>query len=326
VGREETRVKLRYGGALYDRTAALAAGLIRPEGVEAIDYVVDLPNQVFRRMFATAEFDVSEMSMGNYLSALTQGENRFVAIPVFPSRVFRHGSIFVNASASIERPEDLRGRRLGVPEYGQTANVWVRAFLQHQYGVQPREIHWVRGTTEKIALQLPPGVEVEDVPAGADLSDLLDRGEIDAMAAPEKPACFVGGSPRVRRLFRDFPKVEAEYFKQTGYFPIMHTVVLRRDVYDRDRGLARRLYDAFLEAKAWAYDGLGRSGVLSTSLAFQTAAAEEQQAIFGDDPFAYGVARTRATVEAMAAFVHEQGLANRVVSLDELFAPEVLDT
>jgi 4,5-dihydroxyphthalate decarboxylase len=249
-----------------------------------------------------------------------------VAIPVFPSRVFRHGSIFVNTSAGIERPEDLRGRRLGVPEYGQTANVWVRAVLEHQYGVQARDIHWVRGTTEKIALQLPPGVAVEDVPAGVELSDLLDRGEIDAMAAPEKPACFVAGSPRVRRLFRDFPKVEAEYYLQTGYFPIMHTVVLRRDVYDRDRGLARRLYDAFLEAKAWAYEGLGRSGVLSTSLAFQTAVAEEQQAILGDDPFAYGIARTRATVEAMAGYVHEQGLASRVVSIDELFAPEVLDT
>jgi len=318
-------MRLRYGGAIYDRTTALAAGLIRPEGVD-LEYVEDLPNQVFRRMFATAEFDVSEMSMGNYLSALTQGETRFVAIPVFPSRVFRHGSIYVNAASGIERPEDLRGRRVGLPEYGQTANVWVRAMLQHQYGVHARDIHWVRGTTEKIALQLPPGVTVEDAPAGSDLSDMLERGEIDALAAPEKPAAFAAGSPRVRRLFPNFAEVEAEYYRQTGHFPIMHTVVLRRDVYEGDRSLARRLYDAFLAAKAWAYEGLARAGVLSTSLAFQTAAYEYQRAVLGDDPFAYGVARTRATVEAMAGFVHEQGLASRVVSIEELFAPEVLDT
>ncbi len=318
-------MRLRYGGAIYDRTTALAAGLIRPEGLE-LDYVVGLPNQVFRRMFDTAEFDVSEMSMGNYLSALTQGEKRFVALPVFPSRVFRHGSIYVNAAAGVERPEDLRGKRVGLPEYGQTANVWVRAFLQHQYGVQPREIHWVRGTTEKIPLQLPAGVTVDDAPPGSDLSDMLDRGEIAALAAPEKPACFVAGSPRVRRLFANPPEVEAAYYRETGYFPIMHTVVLRRDRYEADRSLARRLYDAFLAAKTWAYEGLARAGVLSTSLAFQTTAYEQQRAVLGDDPFAYGVARTRATVEAMARFVHEQGLASRVVTVEELFAPEVLDT
>src|SRR5207249_4539696 len=143
---------------------------------------------------------------------------------------------------------------------------------------------------------------------------------------PEKPACFAAGSPRVRRLFPNFQEVEAEYYRQTGYFPIMHTVVMRRDVYERDRALARHLYDAFLAAKTWAYEGLARAGVLSTSLAFQTAAYEQQRALLGDDPFAYGLARTQATVEAMAGFVHDQGLANRVVSIEELFAPEVLDT
>jgi 4,5-dihydroxyphthalate decarboxylase len=318
-------MQLRYGGAIYDRTTALAAGLIRPEGVD-LDYVVDLPNQVFRRMFATGEFDVSEMSMGNLLSAIAQSDDRFVAIPVFPSRVFRHGSIYVNVDAGITRPEDLRGKRVGLPEYGQTANVWVRAILEHQYGVPPRDIHWVRGTTEKLALQLPAGVTIEDAPAGSDLSAMLERGEVVALASPEKPASFVAGSPRVGRLFPNFPEVEAEYYRQTGHFPIMHTVVLRRDVYDRDRSLARRLYDAFAAAKEWAYQGLGRAGILSTSLAFQTAAYEQQRAVLGDDPFAYGIARTRATVEAMAGFVHEQGLASRVISIEELFAPEVLDT
>jgi len=316
-------MKLQYAGALYDRTLALYTGDVRIEGIE-LDYVVGQPNQLFRRMLATAEFDVSEMSAGNYLSALAAGEERFVALPVFPSRVFRHGSIWVHADAGIERPEDLRGRRVGLPEYGQTANVWVRAALQHEYGVRPEEIRWVRGTTEKIALTLPPGVEIEDAPAGASLSELLETGEIDALAAPEKPDC--AGSPRVRRLFPDFMTVEADYFASTGHFPIMHLVVLKRELYEADRSLAPRLYEAFLAAKRQAYEGLSRSGILLTSLAFQTALFEDQQRLLGDDPFAYGVARTRATVEALAGYLHEQGLARRAVSVEELFVAELQDT
>jgi 4,5-dihydroxyphthalate decarboxylase len=318
-------MRLRYGGGVYDRTMALLGGLVRPEGVE-LEYVPDAPNAIFRRMLASAEFDVSEMSAGNYLSALAQGEQRFVGLPVFPSRVFRHGSVFVNSTAGIGRPEDLRGRRVGVPEYGQTANVWVRAFLQHDYGVQPQEIHWVRGSTEKLALRLPPGVVVEDAPAGANLAAMLEAGEIDALAAPQKPAAFDAASSRAQRLFPDFATVEAEYYRRTGYFPIMHLVVLRRDLYEQDRSLARRLYDAFLAAKSWAYQQLAQTGTLATSLAFQTAAYEQQRALLGDDPFAYGLARAGGSMRALAEYVHEQGLASRVVPLDELFAAEVLDT
>src|SRR5262249_27461393 len=156
---------------------------------------VGVPNQIFRQMFATAEYDVSEMSGANYLSALAQGEDRFIGLPIFPSRVFRHNAIYVNRAAGIERPPPLRRKRDGLPEFGQTANVWVRAALQHEYGVMAQDIHWIRGTTEKIKLSLPPGVVVEDAPAGADLSAMLDAGEIDALAAPGKPACFEAGSP-----------------------------------------------------------------------------------------------------------------------------------
>jgi len=318
-------MRLRYGGGVYDRTVALLGGLVRPEGVE-LEYVPDAPNAIFRRMLASAEFDVSEMSAGNYLSALAQGEQRFVGLPVFPSRVFRHGSIFVNPAAGIGRPEDLRGRRVGVPEYGQTANVWVRAILQHDYGVQPQEIHWVRGSTEKLALSLPPGVLVEDAPPGAELSKMLEEREIDALAAPQKPAAFDADSARAQRLFPDFATVEAEYYRRTGHFPIMHLVVLRRDLYDQDRSLARRLYDAFLSAKTWAYRQLAQTGTLATSLAFQIAAYEQQRTLLGDDPFAYGLARAGGTMRALAEYVHEQGLASRVVPLEELFAAEVLDT
>ncbi|HEY7062736.1 MAG TPA: ABC transporter substrate-binding protein [Chloroflexota bacterium] len=318
-------MKLRYGGAVYDRTAALALGAVRPEGVE-LDYVVDLPNQIFRRMFDTAEFDVSEMSGGNYLTALARGERRFVGLPIFPSRVFRYGSIYVNVDAGLERAEDLRGRRLGVPEYGQTATVWVRAMLAHEHGLHARDLTWVRGTTEKVAFEPPPGVTIEDAPAGRTLSDMLVAGEIDALASPEKPECFVAGSPRVRRLYPDFTEMDVAYYRRTGHFPIMHMMVMRRQIYEADRALPRRLYDAFVAAKTMAYELLGRTGVLHTSLAFQTAAYEQQRAVLGDDPFAYGVAATRPTVEALAGYVHEQGLAPRRVSVEDLFVPELLDT
>jgi 4,5-dihydroxyphthalate decarboxylase len=318
-------MQLRYGGAVYDRTAALALGAVRPEGIE-LDYVVDLPNQVFRRMFDTAEFDVSEMSGGNYLTALARGEKRFVGLPIFPSRVFRYNSLYVHVDAGIARAEDLRGRRLGVPEYGQTANVWVRAMLEHEHGVHARDVQWVRGTTEKVSFEPPPGVSIENAPPGRTLSDLLAAGEIDALAAPEQPECFAAGSPRVRRLYPNYTEMDAAYYRRTGHFPIMHMVVMRRDVYERDRTAARRLYDAFLTAKSMAYELLGRTGVLHTSLAFQTAAFEQQRALLGDDPFAYGVAATRHTVEALASYVFDQGLAPRRVPIEELFVPELLET
>jgi 4,5-dihydroxyphthalate decarboxylase len=318
-------MRLRYGGAVYDRTAALKMGVVQIPGVE-LDYVVDLPNQVFRRMFDTAEFDFSEMSGGNFLTALARGEERFVGLPIFPSRVFRYGSIYVNVDAGIERAEDLRGRRLGVPEYGQTATVWTRAVLEHEHGVPARDIHWIRGATEKVAFDVPPDVRLEDAPAGRTLSEMLEAGEIDALAAPDRPACFAAGSARVRRLYPNFPEVDAAYYRRSGHFPIMHLMVIRRDVYEPDRTLPRRIYDAFVEAKALAYELLGRAGVLHTSLAFQTYAYEQQRALLGDDPFSYGVARNRHTVEAMAGFVHEQGLAPRRVTVEEIFAPELLAT
>jgi 4,5-dihydroxyphthalate decarboxylase len=184
----------------------------------------------------------------------------------------------------------------------------------------------VRGTTEKVAFEVPAGVSLVDAPSGRTLSDLLVAGEIDALAAPEKPECAVQGSPRVRRLYPNFTEVDAAYYQRTGHFPIMHMMVLRRDVYERDRTLPRRLYDAFLAAKTMAYEQLGRTGVLHTSLAFQTAAYEQQRALLGDDPFAYGVAASRHTVEALAGYVHDQGLAPRRVSIEELFVPELLET
>jgi 4,5-dihydroxyphthalate decarboxylase len=318
-------MRIRYTGATFDRTFPLIAGLVQPEGVE-LEYITGRPADIFRRTLSGESLEASELSLSNYMIQRDRGDDRFVALPVFPSRVFRHNTVYINVNAGIERPEDLRGKTIGLREYVITANFWVRAFLQHDYGVTPDSVRWVRAEQEKLTLPLPANVQLTDVQPGQSLSDLLDAGEIDALIAFEKPACFAAGSPRVRRLFPDFAKAEADYFRRSGHFPIMHTVVLRRDVYEQDRSLARRLYDAFVAAKEMSYIWTTDAGSLISNLPLQTAYVEETRAIFGDDPFPYGVARTRHTVEALAQYVHEQGYASRALAVEELFAPEVLDT
>jgi 4,5-dihydroxyphthalate decarboxylase len=318
-------MRLRYNGVAYDRTVPLISGEVQPEGIE-LEYVTDLPNAIFRRMFATEEFDASELSSSNFIIERARGDQRFVALPVFPSRVFRHNSMYVNVAAGIASPRDLVGRRVGIPEYLQTANFWARGILQDEYGVQPEDLRWVRGDTEKLKLQLPANLEITQAPPGRTLSELLETGEIDALISPRKPACIEANSPRVRRLFPDYPRVEAEYYQRTGHFPIMHLVAIRRHVYERDRSIARRLYDAFVEAKRRAYAGLREGVYLTTSLPLQIAYAEESRAVFGDDPFPYGAAANRHTLQAVARYVHEQGMANRVLDLEEIVVPELLDT
>ncbi|HLH20915.1 MAG TPA: ABC transporter substrate-binding protein [Chloroflexota bacterium] len=318
-------MRLRFNGVAYDRTLPLISREVQPEGIE-LEYVVDLPNAIFRRMFSTEEFDASELSSSNFIIERARGDERFVALPVFPSRVFRHNSIYVNADAGIDQPRDLIGRRVGIPEYLQTANFWARGILQDEYGVRPEDLQWVRGDTEKLKLPLPAGLHITQAPPGRTLSELLERGEIDALISPRKPACIEAGSPRVRRLFPDYPRVEADYFRRTGHFPIMHLVAIRRHVYERDRSLARRLYDAFVEAKRRAYEALRQGVFLTSSLPLQIAYAEESRATFGDDPFPYGLAANRHTLATVARYVHEQGMADRVLDVEEIVVPELLDT
>jgi 4,5-dihydroxyphthalate decarboxylase len=232
----------------------------------------------------------------------------------------------VNVDAGIERPEDLRGKRVGVPDYSQSANYWVRGFLQHDYGVLPESIRWLRTTSGVAYRTVPTGVELTDLAPGQDLGDLLDRGELDALISLDRPRCFLDGSPRVRRLFPDYTRVEADYFRRTGHFPIMHLVVLRRDVYERDPWVARALYDAFVLAKERSYEATDHTGHYVTNFPFHVGYLEETRALFGPDPFPYGLTANRHTVGALAQYVHEQGAAARVVPVEELFAAELLDT
>jgi 4,5-dihydroxyphthalate decarboxylase len=314
----------------YDRTRALRDGIVGVEGVD-LNYLTLEPEEIFWRMEHHQEFDASEMSMGTYLIQRGRGEDRYTAIPVFPSRSFRHNSIYVHSEAGIDRPEQLKGRRFGVPEYNITAAVWVRGHLQHEYRIAPTDLRWYRGglhtpgRIEKASGQLPPGVSVESIPPGQTLSEMIESGDLDAMHAPRMPDSFRRGSPRVRRLFPDFRAVEQEYFRKTGIFPIMHTVVIRTEIYRANRWLAESLFKAFVRAKALCAASLYNTTALPYMLPWMIDELEQTRQVMGADYWGYGLDSNRPTLAALTQYAHEQGLTPQQVPLDDLFATSTLE-
>src|SRR5262249_51782432 len=251
-----------------------------------------------------------------------------IAIPAFPSFLFRHGAIFVREGAGIHEPGDLRGKRVGVPKYHMTAAVWVRGILEDEYGVAPKDCHWFEGgegtAVKEGDVTLPPEVRRETVPGDRNLGDMVAAGELDAFIGARRPAAF--GAGRVRRLFPDFRRVERAYYEKTGIFPIMHTVVLREELARQHPWLARSLYDAFAEAKLHAYRRLAESAALPSAVPWLVAEFEETRALMGDDPFAYGVGRNRKTLDTLAGYTFHQGLAPRRLAVEEMFAESTLGT
>ncbi len=311
----------------YDRTRPLLDGRVKAEGIDFTPIVLP-PAEMFRRQARHAEFAVAEFSLATHAVLLSRGDRRFVGVPVFPSRSFRHGHILVHAAAGIEQPGDLIGRRVGCPEYVQTAAVWVRDFLARDHGVHPGQLEWYLGgldepaEEERIEGSAPAGLQAVRLGAGETLSDLLERGAIDALISADLPRCFLAGSPSVRRLFPDYHQREMDYYRRTRHFPIMHVVVVRRDVYEREPWVARSVYKAFAAAKALGMRQLSYSGALAASVPFLMHALEETRALMGPDFWPYGLAANRHTLRALLAALHEQGLTARPVALEELFAPE----
>ena len=314
----------------YDHVRDLADGSVPVDGVELT--VLRLPvEEMFYRFIVHGEFDVSEVSLAKMAAFAAQNDRRFVPLPVFPSRVFRHSSIYVRSDAGIERPEDLAGKRVGVPEWAQTAAVYSRGILAHEYGVDLASIAWHQagvnqaGRREKVALELPPGFRLTVV-ADRSLSDMLVAGELDAVLSARPPAPFLTGDPRVRRLFADYRPVELAYARKTGIFPIMHVVAMRRAVYERDRWLAMSLYKAFDQARRRS---LERAAEIAASLFPLPWVSDElriARELFGDDPWPYGVQANRTTLEAFLQYAHEQGVCRRRLNSESLFPPEVMET
>ena len=318
-----SNLRLTFASGPYDRTMALREGTIRPEGIE-LNYLTMQPAEIFWRMLQYREFDASEMSLSNYTTLVSGGNAPFIAIPVFPSRVFRHGYFFINTTKGIAHPRDLKGKRGGVPEYSMTAAVYMRGLLQHEYGVKPSDVEWVQGRADRLGRKLPADIRLTQAPAGSELGDLLERGEIDFLMTANNPLSFRRGAPTVRRLFPNYAEEEKAYYRRTGIYPIMHTVVIRRDIYDRDPWVALSLYKALCRAKDHAYDLLADMGSPKASFAWLQPLMEEEQAVLGRDWFPYGIEQNRPSLEALLQYTHEHGLTDRRVKIEELFAPSTL--
>jgi 4,5-dihydroxyphthalate decarboxylase len=312
----------------YDRTRPLMDGRVRPEGID-LDIKVLRPRQAFQRMLDDQEFHVSELSLASYTALKGRGQCRFVAVPVALSKIFRHSCIYVRTDAGIKAPADLKGKRVGTSQYSSTALVFMRGMLQHEYGVAPCDLHWFMGGlntfTEQplIPLDLPRDVRLDFLPAGNTLERMFEAGELDALLSIYIPSLFLQGSPRITRLFPNFKTVEQDYYRRTRIFPIMHTVVLREDVYREHPWAARSIYQAFRAAKDLAVEGLYDTDALQLSLPWLLDHVEEARRAFGEDFWSYGLEPNRPTLAALGRFVHEQGLSPRMVSPDELFAPDV---
>lgn len=314
----------------YDRTRALQDGRVQVEGVE-LTYLPLRVEETFWRMLRYQEFDAAELSMGSYLMACDKGSPRLVAIPVFPSRAFRHSCIYINAESGIKEPKDLAGKRVGVPEYQITMAIWARGILQHEYGVAPEKMKWLTGgeeqpgRVEKLKPDLPKSIDIRPIGPDQTLSSMLERGEIDAMISAHMPSPFVRHSPKVRRLISDFRRVETDYYRRTKIFPIMHTVALREEIYERHPWIAQSLYKAFSEAKRICQESMYEFSALKYMLAWSIAEMEEERQLFGEDLWPYGLEANRHVLETLVQYAHEQGLTKKRLDMTSLFAPNTLE-
>jgi 4,5-dihydroxyphthalate decarboxylase len=306
----------------YDHTRALVDGAVPVEGFDLKVVTISPPSQIFLRMLNKEEFDASEMSLSNYMIALGHGDRRFVAIPVFPSRAFRHSYIWIHANAGIREPRDLIGKRVGIADYSMTALLFVRGMLKHEYNVLPEDIHWFRRRSEHVSIKAPATLRIDNIEKDQTLDGLLEEGRLDAVAVTSPPQSFKSGSLLIRRLFPDARQVEAEYYRRTKIFPIMHLVVLRRALYEKNPSIAIALARAFQRAKQKAYERL-EEGLLP--MPWMNLDLEHAQQAMGTDICPYGVKLNLPTLEAATMYSYEQGLTERKLPVSELFAPETLD-
>ena len=320
-----SRLPLTLAISEYDHVADLVNGRVVPEGIDLNCLTTQIEETHFRVM-AAREFDASELSLGKYSSLISQGDQSLTAIPVFPMRMPRHSSIYIRRDGPVQKPADLVGRRVGLPEWAQTASVYTRGLLMHQYGIDLASIDWVQaavnqpGRKEKVKLNLPAGVKLTPMPEKS-LSDMLVSGEIDAAFTAHPPNCFLEEDPNIRRLFENFVEVEKRYIQETGIFPIMHTLAIKKEVLDRNPWVAMNLFTAFEEAKNRS---LQRALFTASRypILWSYEYAHEAQKLLGKDFWPYGIDTNRTTLNAFLQYAHEQGVCHRRLQPEELFAPQ----
>ena len=317
-----SKLKLSLACGNYDRTHALIEGSVEPEGID-LNYLQLGPGEIFWRMLNNEEFDASEMSLSTYTILRSQGDERFIALPVFPSRTFRHGCIYVHSAGDIQRPQNLKGKRMGVGDYQMTAAVWVRGLLHHEYQVSAEEVNWVVASPVCAGIDLPRQIRVSQINSGQSLEQMLEAGEIDALASVVMPRSLHAEKPVVKRLFPNYREVESDYYRRTHIFPIMHTLVVKSELFQREPWIAISLYKAFVEAKERSYRRLYDTNALVVSLPWVVDEIETYHRIFGHEIWDYSIEGSRPTLEAFLQYLDEQGLTRRRMRIEELFVPNI---
>ena len=324
--------KLKLGIAVgdYDRMRPLVDGTVPIDAVDP-QYMLLEPEEIFFRAFRHADFDICELSLSSYSVKTAAGESPYIGVPVFPSRAFRHTSIYVR-SDRIKSPGDLKGKRIGVPEYQLTANVWARLILEEEFGIKPSDVTWVRGgyeqpgRVEKITIQLPPDVRLESVPEGATISGQLAAGALDAVIGPRAPSCFERGDPNVGYLFADPQAAARAWFERTKLFPIMHLLGVRKTLAEQHPWLPSAVFKAFEQSKAVALAKLGDTSATKVTLPFVEEQLHAAKALMGEDFWPYGLAPNRHVLERFLRRHHAEGLSSRLLAPEDLFHPASLET
>ena len=330
-------LKLDIAFANYDRTRALSDGTVKVDGVDADFHSARIVTEIFERMVAGREFDVSELGMSYFLRTFDSDEQPFVAIPVFPNRCFRHSAIYVNKASGIEKPEDLAGKTVGeLALYGHDAGVWPKGIISDEYGVTPEQCRWIVGgidfslkPIDFVPQPHPDNVDVTWADKDADLGEMLEAGEIDALISADVPKCVLEKSPKVGRLFEDYEAAERDYYRRTGIFPIMHTVAVKRELAAEHPEVVEAVYRGFCDAKDAATEQYTEGMTfmnLATMLPWFGKLIDEDRGLMGDDWWPYGMEANRETVDTFLRYHYEQGLSKRRLTCEDIFVPELLGT
>ena len=329
--------KLQIAFGEYDRTRVLADGTVKIDGVDASFHSNRIVTEVFAGMIRDRAYDVCELGMSYFLRTMDFDDPPFIAIPVFPNRCFRHSAIYINVDSGIQRPEDLSGKTIGeFAMYGHDAGVWPKGILSDDYGVTPDQVRWIVGSLDWplkpidfVPQPHPAGIEVKSAPQGTDLGEMLEAGEIDALISADVPKCVLDKSPKVARLFDDYESTERAYYLRTGIFPIMHTVVVRKELASTHPEILQAVYKGFCDAKDAVKEQYTKGMIfnnMATMMPWFSKLVDEDRSLLGDDWWPYGLKANRKAVDTFLRYHFEQGLSKRRLTCEDIFVPELIET